>query len=117
MSVDYRLSPVTTTIADTADCSRILAAPVTARDGTHLTDVRFLNLAFAALAISACTATSVAVARPTLAPDATVPPATCAARAAGEDIEFRISVEADARELTRWCRAVGAPVYVEASGP
>ena len=29
-------------------------------------------------------------------------------------IEWRVSVEADARELSRWCRAVGNPVFVKA---
>jgi endonuclease/exonuclease/phosphatase family metal-dependent hydrolase len=29
-----------------------------------------------------------------------------------DEVEFRISSEADALELTRWCRAVGAPVYL-----
>src|ERR1043165_8340994 len=65
----------------------------------------------AACAISACTATTMAVARP-----ATIPTAandlSCAARDASSAIPFRISDESDARELTRWCRAVGGPVYV-----
>ena len=38
--------------------------------------------------------------------------ASCAARGGGAGIEFQISDESDARELTRWCRAVGGPVYV-----
>jgi endonuclease/exonuclease/phosphatase family metal-dependent hydrolase len=75
--------------------------------------VRFLHIVVAALAISACTATSFAVARPltTVAPAAD---ASCAARSSSAEIEFQISDEADAAELTRWCRAVGAPVYVGA---
>ena len=42
----------------------------------------------------------------------TSPGPSCAARADGAGIEFQISDESDARELTRWCRAVGGPVYV-----
>src|SRR5262245_42403192 len=113
MSVDYRLRPATTTIAEASDLKRIITAPVTARAGTHQTNVRFLNVALAALAISACTATSMAVARPTVSPDLSVVPTNCAARDTTQDVEFRISVEADSGELARWCRAVGGPVYVD----
>jgi endonuclease/exonuclease/phosphatase family metal-dependent hydrolase len=76
--------------------------------------VRLLHIVIAAVAISACTATSFAVARPA---SAAMMPAdvSCAARAGDPAIEFQISEEADTRELTRWCRAVGAPVYVGAS--
>jgi endonuclease/exonuclease/phosphatase family metal-dependent hydrolase len=63
--------------------------------------------------LSACTATSLATARPSTAPDSAVP-ATCAARTTSPAIQWRVSDEADARELSRWCRAVGAPVYVGA---
>ena len=31
-----------------------------------------------------------------------------------DEVEFQISTEADALELTRWCRAVGTPVYLAA---
>jgi len=65
----------------------------------------------AALAISACTATSLAIARPV-----TVEAAQnlgCSARDTSSRIPFRISDEADASELARWCRAVGGPVLVE----
>jgi endonuclease/exonuclease/phosphatase family metal-dependent hydrolase len=65
-------------------------------------------------ALSACTASSMAIARPTLTPSAAVP-ATCAAREAATSIQWRVSDEADARELSRWCRAVGAPVVVSAT--
>ena len=37
----------------------------------------------------------------------------CRARRRRHRIEWRVSDEADARELSRWCRAVGAPVFVE----
>jgi hypothetical protein len=77
----------------------------------HLTDVRILHVLIAAIAISACTATSFAVARPAMNPAASAD-LTCAAREDAAPIEFQISAESDARELTRWCRAVGGPVYV-----
>jgi endonuclease/exonuclease/phosphatase family metal-dependent hydrolase len=67
----------------------------------------------AAIAVSACTATSMAVSRPVLAPDRTAPP-TCAARDETRVVAWHRSAEADARELSRWCRAVGAPVFVDA---
>jgi endonuclease/exonuclease/phosphatase family metal-dependent hydrolase len=76
--------------------------------------VRLIHISIAAVAISACTATSLAVARPAAAP-AGAAGSSCAARSSNRDIEFQISDEADAHELTRWCRAVGAPVYVGAS--
>ena len=62
--------------------------------------------------LSACTATSMAIARPATAPDSAIP-ATCAARDSSTAIQWRASDEADARELSRWCRAVGGPVFVE----
>jgi len=77
----------------------------------HLKVVRILHILIAALAISACTATSLAVARPAINPDASND-TSCAARGNAAGIEFQISDESDARELTRWCRAVGGPVYV-----
>jgi endonuclease/exonuclease/phosphatase family metal-dependent hydrolase len=65
------------------------------------------------LAISACTATSYAVAHPTTT--ATIPvTATCASRGFTTPIDWRVSDETDARELARWCRAVGMPVLVSA---
>ncbi|MBY0494766.1 MAG: hypothetical protein K2Y23_11175 [Cyanobacteria bacterium] len=63
--------------------------------------------------LSACTAASMAIARPETAPDPTIP-ATCAARDDAAEIEWRVSDQADARELSRWCRAVGQLVFVEA---
>lgn len=41
------------------------------------------------------------------------PDVSCSARESDSSVDFHISVEADARELARWCRAVGAPVVVE----
>lgn len=73
--------------------------------------MRIPHFLIATLAISACTATSLAVARPAINP-APSNDSNCAARADAAGIEFQISDESDARELTRWCRAVGGPVYV-----
>src|SRR5215210_4213228 len=88
---------------------RRTSALVTIPQFEHQKNVRFLHFTIAALTISACTATSFAVARPVSA--ATVPStATCAAWDAASHIDWRISDEAETRELSRWCRAVGAPV-------
>ena len=75
--------------------------------------MRLLHLALAAILLSACTATSLAVDRPVLTPGGTVD-TSCAARTAAPLVRWQRSVEADARELSRWCRAVGEPVYVDA---
>ncbi len=71
----------------------------------------FLQTLIAATALSVCTATSFAIARPA-APGSTVPPG-CTARQ-NASIKWHVSDRADARELLRWCRAVGAPVFVAA---
>jgi endonuclease/exonuclease/phosphatase family metal-dependent hydrolase len=52
-----------------------------------------------------------AVARPSASSDIPVS-ASCAAREAQTIIDWHISDETDSRELSRWCRAVGAPVFV-----
>jgi endonuclease/exonuclease/phosphatase family metal-dependent hydrolase len=75
--------------------------------------VRFLHILIALMLLSACTATSMAIARPSTAPDAAVP-AACAARDTAPSVRWLISHEADASELSRWCRAVGNPVFVSA---
>lgn len=54
-----------------------------------------------------------AIARPATTP-ADVVSTTCAARDVSSAIEWQISDVADANELSRWCRAVGNPVFVEA---
>jgi endonuclease/exonuclease/phosphatase family metal-dependent hydrolase len=77
--------------------------------------VRLLYVFIAAISISACTATSSALARPELAPAA--PLSTCAARDASSGVEWHTSVESETAELTRWCRAVGAPVVAAAPRP
>jgi endonuclease/exonuclease/phosphatase family metal-dependent hydrolase len=75
--------------------------------------VKLVHAVMAMLAISACTATTYAVAHPTT--DATTPVnSTCAAREA-TTIDWRVSDETDTRELSRWCRAVGIPVFSVAS--
>ena len=75
--------------------------------------MRFLYAALAAAALSACAATSLADARPSLDPAATVD-ASCAARESLPFVQWHRAVEAHTRELTRWCRAVGGPVFVDA---
>lgn len=77
----------------------------------HLKTVRVVHAVLAALALSACTATLRAVAHPVTS--AAIPAATsCAARDSVSAIDWQISDETDARELARWCRAVGTPVFV-----
>lgn len=73
--------------------------------------MRFVKVLFASLAIGACTATSMAVARPS-AEHGVSSSTGCAARQDSSSISWHISDETDARELSRWCRAVGAPVFV-----
>ena len=65
----------------------------------------------AALAIGAGTATSMAVARPA-SDDGIGISTSCAARDTQSSIDWHISDETDVGELSRWCRAVGAPVFV-----
>lgn len=85
-------------------------AVVTSGANKHQTDVRLLHVLIAAIALSACTATSIAVARPRTA---TVPvPASCTGRELASQIDWHISIETEISELSRWCRAVGAPVYL-----
>lgn len=52
-----------------------------------------------------------AVARPSTG-EAVPAGTSCAARDTASNLSWHISDEADARELSRWCRAVGAPVFV-----
>jgi endonuclease/exonuclease/phosphatase family metal-dependent hydrolase len=70
----------------------------------------------ASAVVSACAATSLAVARPVSVAEP-APNLSCAARDGDSQIPFQISDEADASELARWCRAVGAPLLVEAQAP
>jgi hypothetical protein len=73
--------------------------------------VRFLHAIISLTALTACTAASMSVAPPTSTP---APPVstTCSAREVASNIEWRMSDVDDARELSRWCRAVGSPVFV-----
>ena len=90
---------------------RPTSAVVTSPKNVHQKTVRLLHVLLAALIISACTATSIAVARPRNAP--TLPlTAGCAGREANADIDWHVGDKTETRELSRWCRAVGAPVYV-----
>ncbi len=75
--------------------------------------MRLLNTLFAVATLGACTASSLAIARPATAP-ATAVSTACSARDTSSAIEWQISNVADAAELSRWCRAVGNPVFVEA---
>ena len=74
--------------------------------------VRPLQILIAITALSACTASTFAVARPETAPSTAVS-TTCIARETTRSIEWRVADLSDAGELSRWCRAVGAPVFVE----
>jgi endonuclease/exonuclease/phosphatase family metal-dependent hydrolase len=74
--------------------------------------VRFLQILLASLAIGACTATSMAIARPSTGDNIPSTSTSCAAREIAKHIAWHISDETDAPELSRWCRAVGVPVFV-----
>jgi endonuclease/exonuclease/phosphatase family metal-dependent hydrolase len=70
--------------------------------------VKFLYAFIAAVALSACTATSFALGR-NLTESASPASIECGARSA--DIQWEVTDE-DARQLARWCRAVGSPLFV-----
>jgi endonuclease/exonuclease/phosphatase family metal-dependent hydrolase len=72
--------------------------------------VRYLYILIASAALGACAATTVATARPTVYASE-LPPTTCAARSDAADIDWHVSDESDAIQLSRWCRAVGAPIF------
>jgi endonuclease/exonuclease/phosphatase family metal-dependent hydrolase len=72
--------------------------------------VRYLYAVFVAIGISACTASSGALARADLLP-AGPTRTSCSAREAVQPVKWQISDEADAAELSRWCNAVGTPVF------
>lgn len=80
----------------------------------HQRVVRLVHLVLAPLAVSAC-ATSFALAGGN--PSDTAPSFSCAARDITAGIEWHRSDETDAAELSRWCRAVGAPVVAHAPAP
>jgi endonuclease/exonuclease/phosphatase family metal-dependent hydrolase len=89
----------------------IRTAAVTIAARQHQRIVRLLHILLAAVAVSACTATSFAIARPA-GPDVPVVSTNCSARDAASSIEWHVGDPADTRELARWCRAVGSPVFV-----
>jgi endonuclease/exonuclease/phosphatase family metal-dependent hydrolase len=72
--------------------------------------VRFAHILLASTAFAACTATSLATVRPTVHPDTPIL-TSCAARDKVGNVSWHRSDESDAVQLSRWCRAVGAPVY------
>ena len=76
--------------------------------------MRFYYALISALALTACTATTVAVSRIDTTPAAPLN-THCSARQAAPSIDWRISDAADEVELARWCRGVGAPVMVGAA--
>jgi endonuclease/exonuclease/phosphatase family metal-dependent hydrolase len=78
--------------------------------------VRVLQLLVAFAALSACTATSFAIARPSTIPDSAVG-SSCVSRESAPHLEWHVSDESDAGELSRWCRAVGTPVFVSEESP
>ena len=75
--------------------------------------MKFLHTVIALTALTACASASMAVAPPTTVPTSPVS-TTCSAREVSSNIEWQISDVKDAGELSRWCRAVGSPVFVEA---
>lgn len=79
--------------------------------GEHQRIVRLLHILLAAVAVSACTATSFAIARPA-GPDIPAISTSCNAREAVPSIRWHVGDPADAPQLARWCRAVGSPVFV-----
>ena len=72
--------------------------------------MRLFHLLIATTALGACTATSLLTERPSVHPAAPAS-TTCAARDSAAEISWHVSDEAHAVELSRWCRAVGAPVF------
>ena len=75
--------------------------------------VKYLQLSLAITAISACAASGVALERPTTADTNTA--LSCDAREDTATVEWHAGEPADAVELARWCRAVGMPLFVNAS--
>jgi endonuclease/exonuclease/phosphatase family metal-dependent hydrolase len=72
--------------------------------------VRFLHVLVVAVTVSAGTASYALARRSELPPDTVN---SCAAREGAAQIQWHTSNAADAPELTRWCRAVGAPVFAD----
>lgn len=72
--------------------------------------MKYLQLFLAITAVSACAGSVVAVERPALATAAA--PTSCEARESAVAFEWHAAEPTDAAEMSRWCRAVGAPLIV-----
>lgn len=79
----------------------------------HQNTVRNLYVAAAALVVSACASGTGVLERPSVAASSAA--AACPARLASTHVSWQLAEPADAVELARWCRAVGAPVVVAAT--
>ena len=79
----------------------------------HLTRVRFLRLFVAIAAVAGGAATAVAVERPVARTSTTA--TECASRDTASRVSWHAAEPTDAVELARWCRAVGAPLFVNAT--
>jgi endonuclease/exonuclease/phosphatase family metal-dependent hydrolase len=76
--------------------------------------VRLVHVLVLAASISAC-ASTIALGRPE-SPSGPAVDESCASRDSSH-LEWHAGAVPDAGELTRWCRAVGAPVFVTAATP
>lgn len=74
--------------------------------------MRFLRLFVAIAALSGCAASTVALERPTAPTPATS--TQCPSRDTATRVSWHAAEPTDAVELARWCRAVGAPLFVNA---
>ncbi len=72
--------------------------------------VRSLRFLVAIAAVSGCAATVVALERS--APSVSAGTATCPSRDEASRVRWHAGEPSDAPELARWCRAVGAPLFV-----
>ena len=75
--------------------------------------MRSLYISAAALILSASAASTVAFERPTKPTPATI--TECASRDDASQVSWHAAEPTDAVELARWCRAVGAPLFVNAT--
>jgi endonuclease/exonuclease/phosphatase family metal-dependent hydrolase len=78
----------------------------------HLIGVRFLRFFVAIAAVTGFAASTVAIERPTAATPTT--DTECASRDTASRVSWHAAEPTDAVELARWCRAVGAPLFVNA---
>ncbi len=75
--------------------------------------MRFLRLLIAIAAVAGGAASAVALERPLAATPTTT--AECASRDTPSRVSWHAAEPTDAVELARWCRAVGAPLFVNAT--